>query len=47
MFRVSQNADGNATLDPSHIMFRFMGKDAYGNTMDTSSDEYSGISMIV
>lgn len=46
-FLIQQNATGNGTLDPSHIKFQFYGKDAYGNAMDTSADEYSGISKIV
>jgi tetratricopeptide (TPR) repeat protein len=46
-FMVNQNADADGTLDPSHIKFKFSGKDVYGNTMDTSADEYSGISKIV
>jgi tetratricopeptide (TPR) repeat protein len=46
-FRISQNAAGDATIDPSHIMFKFSGKDAYGNAMNLSADEYSGISLIV
>lgn len=46
-FKVAQNAQGNGTIDPSHIMFRFDGKDAYGKAMDSSADEYSGISEIV
>ena len=46
-FRISQNATGDATIDPSHIMFRFSGTDAYGNAMNLSADQYSGISKIV
>jgi len=46
-FMVNQNASGNGTIDPSHIKFKFSGKDVYGNTMDTSADEYSGLSKIV
>lgn len=46
-FRISQNETGDATIDPSHVMFRFSGKDAYGNAMDLSADEYSGISLVV
>lgn len=46
-FKVAQNAAGNATIDPSHILFRFYGKDAYGKAMDLTADEYSGISEIV
>jgi tetratricopeptide (TPR) repeat protein len=46
-FRITQNASGNATLDPSHIVFQFLGQDAYGNKMNSSADQYSGISKIV
>ena len=46
-FKVAQNAAGDATIDPSHILFRFYGKDAYGKAMDLTADEYSGISEIV
>jgi tetratricopeptide (TPR) repeat protein len=46
-FRVTQNAAGSGTLDPSHLVFTFHGLDAYGKAMDPSADEYSGISMIV
>jgi len=46
-FRLTQNASGNATLDPSHLVFAFRGLDAYGEAMDPAADEYSGISMIV
>lgn len=45
-FRVSQNAAANATIDPAHIVFKFYGMDAYGKSMDTSADEYSGFSNI-
>ncbi len=43
-FWVSQNANSNATIDPKHIVFKFTGVDAYGKSMDTSADEYSGFS---
>ncbi|HTF99754.1 MAG TPA: tetratricopeptide repeat protein [Nitrospirota bacterium] len=46
-FRITQNASGNGTLDPSHVVFQFKGTDADGNPMDTSADEYSGVSKIV
>ncbi len=46
-FRIEQNATGDATLDPSHIMFKFFGQDAYGNAMNLSADEYSGVSLVV
>jgi Flp pilus assembly protein TadD len=45
-FRISQNAAANATIDPAHIVFKFYGMDAYGKSMDTSADEYSGFSNI-
>jgi len=46
-FLVTQNAAGDGTFDPSHITFRFSGTDAYGNAMDTSADQYGGLSKIV
>jgi hypothetical protein len=46
-FSITQNSSADGTLDPSHIVFRFYGKDVYGNSMDPASDEYSGISKIV
>jgi Flp pilus assembly protein TadD len=46
-FRINQNDVENGTLDPSHIVFQFLGQDAYGNKMNPSADQYSGISKIV
>ncbi len=46
-FLINQNASANGTIDPSHIDFQFNGTDAYGNAMDSSADEYNGISFIV
>jgi tetratricopeptide (TPR) repeat protein len=46
-FSITQNAAGNGTIDPSHLQFQFKGKDIYGNSMDKSADQYSGMSMIV
>jgi hypothetical protein len=46
-FSITQNSSADGTLDPSHILFRFYGKDVYGNSMDPASDQYSGISKIV
>ncbi len=46
-FSVTQNSLANGTLDPSHIIFRFYGQDAYGNPMNSSRDEFGGISKIV
>jgi len=45
-FKVTQNSNGNGTIDPSHLRFRFYGIDAYGKAMDLTADEYSGISEI-
>jgi tetratricopeptide (TPR) repeat protein len=46
-FSITQNAFGNGTIDLSHLVFKFRGTDRYGNAMNTSADEYSGISEIV
>jgi len=46
-FAMTQNADGNGTLDLSHLVFTFKGADVHGNAMDTSGDEYNRISQIV
>lgn len=43
-FMLSQNSDGNATIDPSHMVFKFSGKDVTGKTMDPTADEYDGSS---
>ena len=47
IFRIAQNASGDGTLDPSHLVFGFHGQDIYGDTMDPDADEYGGISLIV
>ena len=44
-FRISQNADGTAQIDPSHLVFKFSGKDASGRTMDTTADQIDGYSI--
>lgn len=44
-FRLSQNADGTATIDPSHLVFRFRGKDAQGREMDVTGDEIDGYAL--
>lgn len=44
-FRLSQNADGTATIDPKHLVFAFRGKDASGRTMDPGGDEYDGYAL--
>lgn len=44
-FRIAQNAAGNATIDPSHLVFKFMGKDAAGRKMDPKADEIDGYAL--
>jgi tetratricopeptide (TPR) repeat protein len=46
-FQITQNSSGTGTIDPSHLIFKFNGVDAYGKAMDPTADEYSGISKIV
>lgn len=46
-FTITQNAAGNGTIDPSHLVFKFNGKDVKGMTMDETSDEYSGAAGVV
>jgi len=41
-FTVQQNSNGDATLDPSHLVFKFSGVDAAGRKMDTLADEIDG-----
>lgn len=41
-FAVQQNATGNATIDPSHLVFKFSGTDAAGRKMDTAADQIDG-----
>jgi tetratricopeptide (TPR) repeat protein len=43
-FRITQNPTGDGTIDPSHIVFSFNGKDADGNAMDAKNDQYMGFS---
>ncbi len=45
-FKVTQNATADATIDPSHIVFKFAGEDKYGLKMDPDADEYSGFSRV-
>jgi tetratricopeptide (TPR) repeat protein len=44
-FNVQQNANGDATIDPSHLVFKFSGKDADGRQMDTTGDQIDGYSI--
>lgn len=43
-FTLTQNAAGDGTIDPSHVMFTFKGEDAFGNPMDADRDQFSGFS---
>ena len=45
-FRLQQNATADGTIDPSHIEFKFSGKDIYGNSMDENFDQFMGFSGI-
>jgi len=38
---IRQNSSGNGIIDPSHMVFKFLGKDINGKTMDPSADQYS------
>ena len=41
-FSLTQNAAGDAVIDPSHLVFKFSGKDADGKAMDPNADQYDG-----
>jgi Flp pilus assembly protein TadD len=41
-FTLVQNGTSNATIDPSRIVFKFLGEDANGVAMNEEADEYSG-----
>ncbi|MEW6676692.1 MAG: tetratricopeptide repeat protein [Pseudomonadota bacterium] len=43
LFRVTQNAAGDGTLDPSHIKFSFSGSDTFGQKIGDQADEYLGV----
>jgi tetratricopeptide (TPR) repeat protein len=43
-FDLTQNATADGTIDPSHIVFSFDGKDTDGNTMDVQYDQFMGFS---
>jgi hypothetical protein len=45
-FRVYQNESADGTIDPSHIEFRYKGKDSYGLSMDPARDQFTGFSGI-
>ena len=41
-FQLNQNSAGNATIDPSHLVFTFNGKDAQGQSMDKKANSIDG-----
>jgi len=41
-FLLTQNSTSDATIDPSHMVFKFSGKDVKGKTMDPTTDEFAG-----
>jgi tetratricopeptide (TPR) repeat protein len=43
-FDITQNSDADGTIDPSHIVFSFAGKDRDGNEMHEQYDQYMGFS---
>ena len=45
-FNIRQNATADGTIDPSHIEFRFNGKDIFGLKMNSDFDQFSGFSRV-
>jgi Flp pilus assembly protein TadD len=45
-FSVTQNAASNATIDPSHVEFKFSGKDIDGLQMNPKFDQFSGFNNV-
>ena len=45
-FLLSQNSTGDATIDPSHMVFKFSGTDARGKVMDPTADEFDGAAQV-
>ena len=45
-FKIQQNATADGTFDPSHIEFRFNGKDKFGLKMNPDSDQFNGFSRV-
>jgi len=41
-FLLSQNAQGDATIDPSHMVFKFTGTGSTGKAMDPTADQFDG-----
>jgi tetratricopeptide (TPR) repeat protein len=45
-FTITQNSAADATIDASHIVFKFNGEDKFGNPMGEDGDEYSAFTGI-
>ena len=45
-FNIKQNADLNATIDPSHLEFKFSGTDIYHQKMSKDHDQFTGFSRV-
>jgi Tfp pilus assembly protein PilF len=45
-FTVKQNAEANGAIDPSHIEFKFSGKDIYGLAMNPKFDQFNGFTSV-
>lgn len=43
-FKIQQNGTADGTLDPSHIEFKFNGKDVYGLAINSDYDQFTGFS---
>jgi tetratricopeptide (TPR) repeat protein len=41
-FTITQGASGASMIDPSHMVFKFSGKDLNGKAMDPTADQYDG-----
>jgi Flp pilus assembly protein TadD len=41
-FKLNQNSNGDAKIDPKHLVFTFNGKDASGQTMDQTANSIDG-----
>ena len=45
-FMLSQNSTTDATLDPSHMVFKFSGTASNGKTMDPTADSFDGYAQV-
>jgi tetratricopeptide (TPR) repeat protein len=45
-FTLKQNATADAVIDPSHLVFKFSGKDIQGKAMDSGGDEFDGFGKV-